>query len=152
MLRDRDTGDCNVVHFTSTKSKRVCRSVLAAELFSMIDGFDIGYSICDTVQLCTGRKHVNHTLATDSRSLFALSVTLAQTTEKNLLIDLSLISEAYEKRDINDFVWISGNCNPDDALTKKTKRNSLFPELIAKNRFMPVAESWIKRDEFLRKN
>ncbi len=50
MLRDLDTGDFNAVYFMSTKSKRVCRSVLAADLFVMIDGVGIGYSIRDAIQ------------------------------------------------------------------------------------------------------
>lgn len=147
MLRDKTTGDCNIVHFVSMKSKRVCRSVLSAELFALIEGFDLGFTIRDTMQRCTGRRHVNLTLATDSRSLFSLSVTLAQTTEKRLLIDLSLIREAYEKRDINDFVWISGDCNPADGLTKVSKRNNSLAEVISSNKFLPKAESWIERDE-----
>lgn len=146
LMRDRENGDCNIIHYSSSKSKRVCRSVLAAELFALMEGFDIGYTVRDSFVKCSGRKDVNLILATDSRSLFSLSITLAQTTEKRLLIDLSLIREAYEKRDINDIIWIAGNCNPADGLTKVSKRNSTLSELISKNNFMPHARSWIKRD------
>lgn len=146
MLRDISTGDSNVIHFTSTKSKRIVRSVLAAELYALIEGFDVGFIIRDAVQRCTGMKSVPLTLATDSRSLFQLSVTLVQTTEKRLLIDLNVIREAYEKRDLNDLVWISGDSNPADGLTKMTKRNDVLGTMLATNQFNPQTQSWIKRD------
>jgi hypothetical protein len=41
-LRDAHSR-CNVLHATSVKSKRVARSSLAAEIFAMLDGFDIGF-------------------------------------------------------------------------------------------------------------
>jgi hypothetical protein len=38
----------NVVHWSSTKCKRVTRSVLASEIYGMVSGFDIGLSIITT--------------------------------------------------------------------------------------------------------
>jgi hypothetical protein len=40
-LRDA-LGKCNVIHSSSTKSKRVARSTLTAEIFVLLDGFDCG--------------------------------------------------------------------------------------------------------------
>ncbi len=74
-------------------------------------------------------------LATDSRSLLSLS--FADHREKTSRLPRAV----YEKRDINDFVW-----NPADALTKETKRNNSLAEVTATNKFIPKAESWIKRD------
>ncbi len=45
MIRSTKTGIVNVIHFSSKKSKRVCKSVLAAVLFAFVDGFDIGTTI-----------------------------------------------------------------------------------------------------------
>ena len=39
----------NIVHWSSVKCKRVTRSVLASELYSMAHGFDIGVAIKATV-------------------------------------------------------------------------------------------------------
>ncbi len=38
------------------------------------------------------------------------------TAEKRLLIDLALLREAYENRDISEIVQIPGDQNPADAL------------------------------------
>eukprot|EP00171_Calliarthron_tuberculosum_P022600 IDg22600t1 len=146
MLRDPSTGVCNIIHYTSQKTKRVCRSVLAAELLALVDGFDIGYAITYSVKQMTNRPEVNLTIATDSRSLFCLAITLGQTTERRLQIDLAVIREAYERRDIAHLVWISGKTNPADDLTKCEKRNGTLEHILRTNKFQPKMESWVRRD------
>ncbi len=116
MMRNRKTGAANIVQYSSTKSKRVCKSSLAAELFALVDEFKIGYTVAHFMSELLMRK-VTLTLYTDSQSLYRLCISLAQTTERRLQIDLTLIREAYEKRDITDIMWISGKQNPADGLT-----------------------------------
>ena len=116
MMRNRTTGAANIVHYSSTKSKRVCKSALAAEIFALVDGFKIGYTVAHFMSELLMRK-VTLTLYTASQSLYRLCISLAQTTERRLQIDLTLIREAYEKRDITDIMWISGKQNPADGLT-----------------------------------
>ncbi|KAI0998881.1 hypothetical protein K3495_g9314 [Podosphaera aphanis] len=41
----------NIVHYSSTKSKRVTRSVLASEVYGMVGGVDMGYAIATTINL-----------------------------------------------------------------------------------------------------
>eukprot|EP00171_Calliarthron_tuberculosum_P023256 IDg23256t1 len=111
MLRNPQSGACNVIHYVSQKTKRV-----------------------------------DLTIATDSRSLFCLAITLGQTTERRLQIDLAMIREAYERREIAHLVWISGKTNPADDLTKCAKRNGTLATILSSNRFNPDMESWVKRD------
>ena len=146
LVRDPDTGDCNIIHYISMKSKRVCKIVLHAELLALVEGFDLGFVIRDALERCTRRKAVNLTLGTDSRSLYCILVKLAQTTERRLVINISLVRQEYEKREITNLVWISGATNPADDLTKETKRNGTLREVICRNNFSPKTESWIERD------
>lgn len=104
MLRDSKTGMVNIVHFSSNKSKRVCKSVLAAELHAFVDGYDLGYSLKNSIQTITGTNNVPLVMYNDSKCLYGLCVSLAGTTEKRLHIDLALIREAYEKRDISSII------------------------------------------------
>lgn len=39
----------NIIHFTLTKSNRACKSVFVAELFALVDGYYIGYTIAYTL-------------------------------------------------------------------------------------------------------
>jgi len=43
----------NVIYYSSTKCKRVTRSVLASEIYSMVNGFHIGIAITTTLRIVT---------------------------------------------------------------------------------------------------
>lgn len=49
MLQNKMNGTVNIIYLTSTKSKRVYKPVLAAELFALVDVHDIGYTIAYTL-------------------------------------------------------------------------------------------------------
>ena len=66
-----------------------------------------------------GRGTVPIIIYTDSRSLYDGLVSLNTTTEKRLLIDLHLLRQAYERREIAEVCWIPTEQNPADALTKE---------------------------------
>lgn len=72
MLRNSRNGDANIVHYSSVKSKRVSKSVLASELFSMVGGFDVGFVILDSVARMFGRKNVDLSIFTNSHTLYGL--------------------------------------------------------------------------------
>ena len=146
LLREYDSGKANIILYTSTKSKRVCRSVLSSELFAFVDGLDMGILIKHSVADSFGFNNIPLSIYTDSKSLFSLAITLGQTTEKRLQIDLSLIREAFEKRDINEIFWIPGNENPADCLTKYEKRSNMLSRLVETNKFMPTEILKMDRD------
>ena len=107
MIRDSSTKTVNVIHFVSSKSKRVCKSALAAELLAMVDGFDVGFSIRETLVRITDRKTIPLHLVSDSLSLYGLVVSLTQTTKRRLQIDLMMLREAFENREITSVIWIT---------------------------------------------
>jgi hypothetical protein len=43
----------NLIYWNSTKSKRITRNVLASEIYSMVAGIDIIYTIGSTLKLIT---------------------------------------------------------------------------------------------------
>lgn len=106
MLYSKMDGAVIIIHLTSMKSKRVCKSILAADLFSLVDGYDIGYTTAYTLGELYGRK-VNLTIYTDFHSLYGLCISWAHTTER---------------RDITDIIWIKEERNSADDQTKKDPR------------------------------
>ncbi|KAI1003692.1 hypothetical protein K3495_g4515 [Podosphaera aphanis] len=102
----------NLIHWSSTKCKRVTRSVLASELYAMVHGFDIGAAVKSAVEQLTQTK-IPLTLCTESRSLHDCLVKLGSTQEKRLMIDLMCLRQSYERREITEGMWIDGNSNPE---------------------------------------
>ena len=80
-------GAANILHWSSTKCKRVTRSVLASELYAMAHGFDSGASVKSTVEKALGIT-LPMILCTDSKSLYDCLVKLGTTAEKRLMIDV----------------------------------------------------------------
>eukprot|EP00171_Calliarthron_tuberculosum_P022791 IDg22791t1 len=87
--------DCNIVHFTSHKSRRVTRSVLGAETYAFADGFDFAYSLKSDLQRILQRR-VALQMLTDSKSLFDIITKCSNSTERRLMIDMEAIREAYQ--------------------------------------------------------
>ncbi|KAJ5130346.1 uncharacterized protein N7515_006385 [Penicillium bovifimosum] len=111
----------NLIHFSSTKSKRVTRSVLASEVYGMVAGVDMAYAISSTLKMVT--DHLNLPLiptvvCTDSYSLYECLVKLGTTKQKRLMIDIMALRQSYERRELQEVRWIHGDDNLADAFTK----------------------------------
>ncbi|KAI1007171.1 hypothetical protein K3495_g1047 [Podosphaera aphanis] len=86
VLADKN-NKANIIHWSSTKCKRITRSVLAAELYGIANGFDIGTSIKLTLDEIL-EDQISPVLCTDPKSLYDCLVKLGITQEKRLMIDL----------------------------------------------------------------
>ncbi|KAK1990607.1 hypothetical protein LX36DRAFT_664046 [Colletotrichum falcatum] len=111
---EEDTTDgftltANVVHYSSTKCKRVTRSVLASEIYAMVAGADIAYAIGTTITMITNRLKmppIPTILCTDLYSLYECLVKLGTIKEKRLMIDIMALRQSYERREIYEIRWI----------------------------------------------
>ena len=97
------------MHWSSTKCKKVTKSVLASEIYKMVHGFDIGFYIAQSLQQIT--KALKNTVGkyipkiplvfcTDSYSLYKAITKLGTTAEKRLIIDIITIRQSYERREL----------------------------------------------------
>lgn len=137
------TNMANIVHWSSTKCKRVTRSVLASELYAMAHGFDIGAAIKATIEAIM-RIKLPLVLCTDSKSLYDCLVKLGTTQEKRLMVDLMCLRQAYERREIAEVRWIDGNSNPADSMTKEKPCQALAA-LIDSNTLNIDTTEWVER-------
>lgn len=53
---NRLNGLINILHFTISKSRRVCKSVLAADLLFILEGSSVEYTISHTIGDLLGRE------------------------------------------------------------------------------------------------
>ncbi|CAE7020321.1 hypothetical protein PTTW11_03045 [Pyrenophora teres f. teres] len=138
----------NIVHWSSTKCKRVTRSVLASEIYAMAHGVDIALAIGTTIDMIIDQlslPKVPIVAYTDSRSLYDCLVKLGTTKEKRLMIDIMALREAYERSDLIDIRWIDGRDNLADAMTKAAS-NSTLEHLIDTNELELRVQGWVNRD------
>jgi hypothetical protein len=118
----------NLIHYSSTKSKRVIRSVLASEIYGMIGGVDMAIAINTTIKIITDELRftaIPTVVYTDSYSLYECLVKLGTTKEKRLMIDIMAIRQSYERRELQEIRWINGQDNPADAMTKSNPNKAL---------------------------
>jgi hypothetical protein len=118
----------NLIHWSSTKSKRITRSVLASEIYSMVAGANIAFVIGSTLKLITeqlGLPKIPIIVCTNSYSLYEYLVKLGTTKEKRLMIDIMALRQSYEHRELLEIRWINGTDNPADTMTKATPNRAL---------------------------
>ena len=141
-----DEGTANIIHYSSQKAKRVTRSALAAELYAMMSGFDTAGALKHALdQMELSGRTISMVIYTDSRSLYDCLVSLNTITEKRLLIDLAILRQAYERREIAEVRWIPTEQNPADALTKEKATPAIGQLLQGTLKLTPNA--WVERFE-----
>ena len=122
-LVDQDRN-CSLITWSSSKCKRVTRSVLAAELYAIANAFDVGFAIGHTFESILGRK-VELRVFTDSRTLFDSIISFCSMTEKRLLIDIACLRQAFRSGELSNLGWIRSGENVADALTKDKSKSAL---------------------------
>ena len=137
----------NIIHYSSTKSKRVTRSVLASEIYGMVGGVDMAIAINTTIKMITEQLDFPQApiiICTDSYSLYECLVKLGTTKEKRLMIDIMALRQSYERREITEIRWIDGKNNPADAMTKSAP-NGALGSFLTTNRLKVRVDGWVQR-------
>lgn len=144
VLTNEATNRCNIIQWSSTKCKRVTRSVLAAELYAMVQGFDAASALKNCVDQIF-KKPIPLIICVDSFSLYECMVKLGTTREKRLMIDIAALRQAYERREIAEVIWIEGPNNPADSMTKGTPNRAL--ETLLEGTLKINRSAWVERSK-----
>ena len=107
----------SLIEYSSSKSKRIVRSVLGAETFGMADACDASIVLQHDIKKITGRN-MKIRILTDSETLFNVVIKNASTKEKRLMIDIKAARQAYNEGIISDIIWARRDYNLGDAMTK----------------------------------
>jgi hypothetical protein len=139
-----DLNKANIMHWFSTKCKRIIRSVLMIELYAMTHEFDADSVIKSIIQRILNIFSLSMLLLTDSRSLYDCLVKLEITIEKRLMMNLMCLRQSYERKKIAEIRWIDENINSIDAMTKINSCQALT-KLIDTNIIDLRTTEWVKR-------
>ena len=84
----------NLIYYSSTKSKRVTRSILASEIYSIVGGINIAIIINITIKIITeqlGFLYILIIICTNLYLLYEYLVKLSTTKEKRLMINIIVL-------------------------------------------------------------
>ena len=90
----------NLIHYSSTKSKRVTRSILASKIYGMVGGINIAITINTMIKIITSQLGLPPTViivCIDSYSLYECLVKLGTIKEKHLMINIMALCQSYER-------------------------------------------------------
>ena len=81
----------NLIYYSSIKSKRVTRNILAFKIYGMVRGVNIAIAINTIIKIITGQlgfTHIPIIVYTNLYSLYECLVKLSITKEKRLMINI----------------------------------------------------------------
>ena len=99
--------------------QRVVRSTLAAETLAFINGSETGIYLSELFTEIYGLKSkINIKGITDNKSLFETSNTTKNVDDKRLRVEISMIRQMLERKEI-EIIHVKSENNLSNALTKK---------------------------------
>jgi hypothetical protein len=134
----------NILHWSSMKCKWVTSNVLAIELFAMIHEFDVDLILKSILIKMLDITLISLTLITDSKFLYDCLIRLSITIEKRLIINVMILRQFYERREIIEMIWIHEINNSTNFMTK-TKSSSALKTKINTNKIDLNITEWVKR-------
>eukprot|EP00171_Calliarthron_tuberculosum_P023435 IDg23435t1 len=142
LLCDSKNG-CHILSYSSRKSRRIVRSIMAGETYAFTDAFDQSYIIKWDLEKIL-YMNIPLRMFTDSKQLFDVITKASHPTEKRLMIDIASVREAYDEFEISNVGLVSGASNPADALTKPNFSSTLLNIMTDSKDNTPVLQ-WIFR-------
>ncbi len=112
-----------IMHYSSWKSRRVVRSILAAEVYALSACHDFCQILSHDLSRITGKKFEIY-LRTDAKSIFDTITKLSTVSEKRPLIDISSL-ESYCSGEIQNFGHVLSKYNLADPFTTEVKSENL---------------------------
>ena len=127
----------NIIGWRSFKIKRTCRSSFAAETIAAVEAADALIFTAFSYEEMLGRK-IKRFLAVDSMNLKTHTTQFQNTlAERRLKIDLYSLKENMSRGGIT-LLWVDGEENPADGLTKASSKALKSLLSLMKNCVVPV--------------
>lgn len=135
-LKGRDR--CNLIAWQSKKIRRIARSSLTAETLALSEALDYSVYINNMYSeiLFNNKKRFKIEVKTDNKSLVDSLKSNKTVHEKRLRIEISMIKEMINKKQIHAVNWIKADCQLADSLTKIGASTSKLISTISQGKFV----------------
>ena len=110
------------ITWSSTKIRRIARSVLAAECLALQDAADSAVLIAGLLSemLYNSKKSINIVAKTDNRGVHGALISTKAVKDMRLRVDMAYLKQMLEKQELEKVLWIHSAEQLADCLTKKT--------------------------------
>ncbi len=119
-LVNPNTGDCAPIEWKANKIQRVTNSTLAAETMSLTTGIDAAIATRWFLKEILGQKFdFPITAIIDNRDAYASIHSATDVGERRLRREIGMVKQWLENGEIRKLVWVPGELQAADILTKK---------------------------------
>ena len=113
-------GNHSTICWRSKKLKRIAKSTMAAEAQALAEGADEAYAIQGFIRELTGEgSSLPITIRSDNHNLVQSVYSTNTITDKRLQMDISVLREMIEKKELSKVEWVPTERQLADCLTKK---------------------------------
>ena len=131
-------GVANLISWQSHRMKRVARSTLAAETLAAVDACDSALLLSSQIAEIMNIKPLPRNI-TDNEPLVNASRSTTSVQEKRLRVDISVLREMIDRREIEPLSWVSTEYQLADCLTKQgAKVDNLIAAIKQETRLDPI--------------
>ena len=117
-LASSDGSQCPI-YWQSRKARRVVKSTLAAETMALLEGAETSVYISHIISDLLDIPQLNVHCFVDNKSLVDSLYSSHQVEEKRLRIDLAVLDNMIENKEITDVQWVETNLQLANCLTKR---------------------------------
>ncbi len=119
-LVNTNTGDCAPIEWRSNKIQRVTNSTLAAETMSMTTGIDASIATRWFLREILGERYEFPIIAiVDNKDAYEAAHNATDVNERRLRREIGMVKQWLKEGDIKKLVWVPGELQAADILTKK---------------------------------
>lgn len=144
MMLMNKSYNVNTVYYRNLNLKHFTRSVLSAEHFSVVHGFDAFSTIRLTINYDFGRVVPLH-FYTDWKSLFYYLTKSFRTSRKRLLIDRLMLRQSYECREVTE-VFLDANPPESCRRFHQSQFMSALESFSKTNKISITPSAWVKQN------
>jgi hypothetical protein len=140
-----NSNHAKIVHWSSTKCKRVTRNVLTTKLYALAHDFDLDAILKEIVSNIFKRL-ISLIFCINFKSLYDCLIRLETTQKKRFIIDVMCLRQSYERRKIIEVKWIHEVNNLVDSMIK-SKASTTLKILIDINTINLNTTKWVERND-----